>query len=189
MECRSQVRRLVDAANRAFPMPQGEGISIVSIAAHAGLRESCHIEGLYRLKTEDILHGRRFPDAIAKGSYRVDIHEGAGNVFRYLDGREQRMEKGSDGEMHWVEGRWREPSADAPTWYEIPFRSIVPKGSVNVLAPGRALDCERDGYGACRVMVNCNQMGEAAGRAAALALSRGVPVCNVCECNPPFRQW
>lgn len=189
MECRSQVRRLVDAANRAFPMPQGEGISIVSIAAHAGLRESCHIEGLYRLKTEDILHGRRFPDAIAKGSYRVDIHEGAGNVFRYLDGREQRMEKGSDGEMHWVEGRWREPSADAPTWYEIPFRSIVPKGSVNVLAPGRALDCERDGYGACRVMVNCNQMGEAAGRAAALALSRGVPVSNVCECNPPFRQW
>ena len=84
------------------------------------------------------------------------------------------MEKGPDGEMHWVEGRWREPSEDMPTWYEIPYRSIVPKGSVNVLAPGRALDCERDGYGACRVMVNCNQLGEAAGRAAAEALRQNI---------------
>lgn len=29
--------------------------------------------------------------------------------------------------------------------------------------------------GACRVMVNCNQMGEAAGRAAANALANGLP--------------
>ena len=55
-------------------------------------------------------------------------------------------------------GRWREERADAPTWYEIPYRAIVPKGAENVLAPGRCLDCDRDAYGACRVMVNCNQM-------------------------------
>ena len=173
MDCRAQLRRLVDAANRAFPMPPGEGVALVSVSAHAGLRESCHIEGLYRLKTDDILNGRHFPDTVAKGSYRVDIHEGDGIVFRYLDGREQRMVKRPDGTARWIHGRWREARADAPTWYEIPFRSIVPKGSVNVLAPGRALDCERDGYGACRVMVNCNQLGEAAGRAAARALEHG----------------
>ena len=179
MDCRAQIRRLVDAANRAFPMPPGEGIALVSVAAHAGLRESCHIEGLYRLTTKDILYGTRFPDAVAKGSYRVDIHEGEGITFRYLDGREQRMEKGPDGEARWVEGRWREPGPDMPTWYEIPYRSIVPKGSVNVLAPGRALDCERDGYGACRVMVNCNQLGEAAGYAAAEALRQGIAASEV----------
>ena len=43
-----------------------------------------------------------------------------------------------------------------------------------MLAPGRALDCARDAYGASRVMVNCNQMGEAAGRAAANALKKGL---------------
>ena len=75
-------------------------------------------------------------------------------------------------------GRWREERADAPTWYEIPYRAIVPKGAENVLAPGRSLDCDRDAYGACRVMVNCNQMGEAAGRAAANALARGLPAAD-----------
>ena len=72
-------------------------------------------------------------------------------------------------------GRWREERADAPTWYEIPYRAIVPKGAENILAPGRCLDCDRDAYGACRVMVNCNQMGEAAGRAAANAIASGLP--------------
>ena len=54
----------------------------------------------------------------------------------------------------------------------------MPKGSENVLAPGRILDCERDAHGACRVMVNCNQMGEAAGRAAANALAKNIPAAN-----------
>ena len=70
------------------------------------------------------------------------------------------------------------------TWYEIPYRAIVPKGSENVLAPGRCLDCDRDAYGACRVMVNCNQLGEAAGRAAANALDRGLPAAAAGDASP-----
>jgi len=173
-EGRAQLRRIVDAVNRAFPMPAGERLSVVSIAPHIGLRESCHIEGIYRLTTDDLLYGRHFDDVIAKGSYRVDIHEGAGITFRYLDGREERQVVKSDGSSEWKVGRWRTETEGLPTWYEIPYRSIVPKGAENVLAPGRALDCARDAYGACRVMVNCNQMGEAAGRAAAKALKKGL---------------
>ena len=172
LEGRSQLRRIVDAVNRAFPMPEGEGLSVVSIAPHIGLRESCHIDGLYRLTTEDILYGRHFDDVIARGSYRVDIHEGAGITFRYLDGRETKLIREADGSSRKVSGFWRKPVADMPTWYEIPLRSIVPKGAENVLAPGRHLDCERDAYGACRVMVNCNQMGEASGLAAVKALKK-----------------
>ena len=111
---------------------------------------------------------------IAKGSYRVDIHEGAGITFRYLNGREERQIVKSDGSSEWKVGRWRKETEGLPTWYEIPYRSIVPIGAENVLAPGRALDCARDAYGASRVMVNCNQMGEAAGRAAANALKKGL---------------
>ncbi len=174
IEARAQLRRIVDAVNRNFPMPPGEGLAIVSMAAHLGLRESCHIDSIYRTTTDDIVYGRRFDDVIARGSYRVDIHEGAGITFKYLDGRFERIytdEKGS----HYETGHWREKTDDMPTWYEIPYRSIVPKGAENVLAPGRMLDCERDAHGACRVMVNCNQMGEAAGRAAANALAKGLP--------------
>lgn len=174
IEARSQLRRIVDAVNRAFPMPAGEQLSIVSLAAHIGLRESCHIDSHYRVTTDDLLGGRRFDDVIARGSYRVDIHEDAGIVFKYLDGRFEHIYTDEKG-RHYKAGYWREKSADGPTWYEIPYRSIVPQGSKNVLAPGRMLDCERDAYGACRVMVNCNQMGEAAGRAAANALAKGLP--------------
>lgn len=45
--------------------------------------------------------------------------------------------------------------------------TATPAGAKNLLVPGRALDCTREAYGALRVMVNCNQMGEAAGLAAA----------------------
>jgi len=151
-------------------MPAGEGLAIVALAAHAGLRDSCHIDSLYRTTTDDILYGRHFDDVIARGSYRVDIHEGAGITFKYLDGHFERTYSDEKGH-HYETGRWREDDGKMPTWYEIPYRSIVPKGAENVLAPGRILDCERDAYGACRVMVNCNQMGEAAGRAAANLIS------------------
>ena len=174
IEGRSQLRRIVDAVNRNFPMPAGEGLAIVALAAHAGLRDSCHVDSLYRTATDDILYGRRFDDVIARGSYRVDIHEGAGITFKYLDGHFERTYSDEKGH-HYETGRWREKADDMPTWYEVPYRSIVPKGSENVLAPGRILDCEREAYGACRVMVNCNQMGEAAGRAAANALAKGLP--------------
>lgn len=175
IEGRAQLRRIVDAVNRAFPMPEGQKLTLVAVAPHVGLRESCHIHGLYKVTGEDILYGRHFDDAIAYGSYRVDIHEGAGITFRYLDGREARQIATSKGVSVWKHGYWRKPTDKMPTWYEIPYRTIVPEGAENVLAPGRMLDCTRDAFGACRVMVNCNQLGEAAGRAAARALTARLP--------------
>jgi len=38
---------------------------------------------------------------------------------------------------------------------------------------------DRGAFGAIRIMVNCNQMGEAAGVAAVLALRGGIPVAAV----------
>ena len=170
IEGRAQMRRYIDAANRAFPMPQGQRLALVSLAAHLGLRESCHIESLYRMTADDILQGRTFDDVIARGSYRVDIHEGGGITFKYLDGRMDGFEVVKGQVVSFRGRRWRPKTETNPTWYEIPYRSIVPRGAKNVLAPGRALDCTREAFGACRVMVNCNQMGEAAGRAAAKAI-------------------
>ena len=45
---------------------------------------------------------------------------------------------------------------------------------IGAIAAGRMLDCSREAFGALRVMVNCNQMGEAAGRAAARAVKGAV---------------
>lgn len=47
------------------------------------------------------------------------------------------------------------------------------------MVAGRLVDADRGAYGVVRVMVNCNQTGEAAGVAAALALQGDVPVGEV----------
>ena len=174
-EARAQLQRIVDAANREFPT-EGPGLAIAAIAPEMGLRESRHAECLCRVTGEDVLSGREYADVIAKGTYRIDIHEGKGIIFRYLDGREYEMTQNpADGSIRHRHGRWRPEGGPTPKCYQIPYRAIVPRGSENVLCAGRMLDCSRDAYGALRVMVNCNQMGEAAGRAAAKAVKEGLP--------------
>ena len=169
-EGRAQLKQIVDAANRKFPMPEGRRLALVTVAPDMGLRESRHIVAQYRVTSKDVLYGRHFDDCIAKGSYRVDIHEGAGITFRYLNGDEHVMEAMPDGKIQWRRGKWRTDAGPYPTWYEIPLRALLPVGAENLCCAGRMVDCEREAYGALRVMVNCNQMGEAAGRAAVHAV-------------------
>ena len=169
-EGRAQLKQIVDAANRKFPMPEGSRLALVAVAPDMGLRESRHIVAQYRVTSKDVLYGRHFDDCIAKGSYRVDIHEGAGITFRYLNGDEHVMEATPEGKVQWRRGKWRTDAGPYPTWYEIPMRALRPVGAENLCCAGRMVDCEREAYGALRVMVNCNQMGEAAGRAAARAM-------------------
>lgn len=163
-EARRQIRKIVDAVNRKYPMPKGQGLALVSLGSDLGLRESRHIKARYRVTEKDVLFGRHFGDCIAKGSYRSDIHEGEGITFRYLNGDEHRMEVGKDGRVVWKRGRWRTDDGERPTWYEIPLRALQPEKAENLLCAGRMIDCTREAFGALRVMVNCNQMGEAAAK-------------------------
>ena len=110
-------------------------------------------------------------------SYTFDLHHdtetGHAITFRGLDGSEERY--GAPGTPPEV-GRWRPETAENPTFYQIPFRSIVPTGSRNVLLAGRMFDAEEIAFSGMRVMVNMNQLGEAAGVAAYLALEKDIPV-------------
>ena len=166
IEGRRQVRAIMDLLRAGFK--GGERLSLAALPSHIGVRETRHAHCLHRLTESDVLEGRRFDDAVAQGSYRVDIHysDRPGLAFRYLDGREEYVEPGKPK----VESRWRETVPEDPTFYQIPYRSLVPRGAANLLVAGRAIDADRGAYGAVRVMVNCNQTGEAAGAAAALAL-------------------
>ena len=166
MEGRRQVRAIRDIVHDNFE--GGEEVAVMSLPAYIGVRETRHATCLHRLTGEEVLEGVQFSDAIANGSYRVDIHHSSkpGLTMRYLDGTEEYIVPGDPV----VPGRWREPRDENPTFYQIPFRSLVPQGSRNVLVAGRLVDADRVAYGAVRVMVNCNQTGEAAGIASVLAL-------------------
>jgi len=175
IEGRRQVRAMCDILRNYFEA--GERVSLAQVPATIGIRETRHAECLHLLTENEVLTGARFPDAIANGSYPVDVHHSSkpGITFRYLDGTERYVPP--FGET--VPGRWRDPVDEDPTFYQIPYRSLVPRGAENVLVAGRLIGADRGAYGAIRVMVNGNQTGEAAGVAAYLALDSGAPVADV----------
>ncbi len=57
-----------------------------------------------------------------------------------------------------------------PTYYSLPFGVLVQEKYENIIAAGRMINATQEAFGALRVMVNLNQIGEAAGVAAYLAV-------------------
>lgn len=112
--------------------------------AQLGVRESRRVMGDYLLTEEDLLTPRRFDDVIACGSYPVDIHNpsGEGTVLKHL-----------------------EPGQ----WYDIPYRTITPKGFDNLLVGGRSISATHAAHSAVRVMPIVFAIGHGAGIAAGFA--------------------
>ncbi len=175
MEGRRQIRALCSIIQENLPRNQMS--PLVALPSRIGIRETRHARCLHRLTQDEVLGGVQFDDAVANGSYRVDIHlnDRPGVIFRYLDGREVLARPNGERET----GRWKEIEEDHATFYQIPYASLVPRKAVNLLVCGRCMDADRGAFGAVRVMVNCNQTGEAAGTACYLALQSNKPVGDV----------
>ena len=127
-----------------------ENSYIGTIAPMVGIRESRRITGDYTLTEEDYLTEARFPDAVARNSYPIDIHSTkakGGLVMKHLP----------PGHYH-----------------EIPYRCLLPVGVDNLLVAGRCLSATFAAQAAVRIQQNCRALGEAAGLAAALALEDNV---------------
>ena len=171
MEGRRQVRAFMDMIRIYQPESH---VALQALPSQIGIRETRHVKCQYQLKGDDVLYGKRFEDAIANGSYRVDIHhqDKPGLTFRYLDGTQSYSRPGYPS----VNGRWREKTVSNPTFYQIPLRSMIPGTYPNLICAGRMLDADLVAFSAVRVMVNMNQTGEAAGTAAYLALDGKTPI-------------
>jgi hypothetical protein len=152
IEGRRQIRAICDILRENFT--GGQGTPLVTLPTKLGIRETRHARCLHTLTQDELLSGQRFPDAIGNGTYPVDIHNarGGGITFRHLE--------------------------KAP-FYQIPYSSLVPQGTCNVLIAGRSIDADEGAFGAVRVMINCNQTGQAAGTAAWLALDSGKSVAEI----------
>ena len=174
IEGRRQVRQIMDTLRAAVPASR---LVLQALPSRIGLRESLHVRCQYQLTGADVLSGQRFPDAIANGSYRVDIHhpDRPGITLRYLDGHEEYWRPGCPSQI----SRWRAETPTNPTYYQIPFRSLVPGTVPNLIVAGRMLDADPIAFGAVRVMVTMSQTGEAAGVAAWLALQAGTAIADV----------
>ena len=75
------------------------------------------------------------------------------------------------------------------TYFEIPYRSLVPEGLDNLLLAGRMLGTTQEAYSATRVMGTGIATGQAAGTAAALAIKKrtGARQVNISELKETLR--
>lgn len=125
-------------------MPGFEKAWVEKSAPFLGIRESRRIVGEYMLTDQDILDCRRFDDVVAVASYPVDIHH----------------PEGGDCTLYWCDD-----------CYDIPYRTLVPQKVENLLVAGRCSSMTHEAMGSTRVMSTCMALGEAAGKAAQIAVT------------------
>jgi FAD dependent oxidoreductase len=136
-------------------VPGFEEAYALEIAPQLGIRETRRLVGEATLSADDVLGCASFDDSIGVNGWPLELHV-AGDV------------------------EWRWPPIPASRGYnQLPFRMLLPKhesaaGALNVMAAGRCASMTHEGHSAARVSGACFVMGQAAGTAAAIALSQGV---------------
>lgn len=122
---------------------------IRSMGHHIGVRETRRVKGLAWLTRADYVARSKFPDAIARVNYPIDIHnpDGSGTELVHMP-RDQ--------------------------WYEIPYGCVVARDVRNLTVGGRPISVDHAIHSSMRVMPPAVSVGQAAGLAAAMAALRGV---------------
>lgn len=168
---RAQVREMLNILWEEDP--GAKGLALIGLSSTIGIRETRQLRCSYQTTVDDICNGRHFDDAIAYCSYPVDIHhQHTKTSYRFLDGTEEIVEVGKESRFV----RWREETEEMPTYWQLPYRSMVPENIGNLLICGRSIDTDKGALAAARVMICLNQTGEAAGVACYEALTTGKTV-------------
>ncbi len=147
-----------------------------------GPRESRQIVGPYALTGDDVHDGKKFADAIARGSWWIDIHCPMGQVYPvHLCTTE--CPQGADC-PYWAaeHDKMRSRNDLYPPkgdWYDIPYRCLLSVGVPNLLSSGRCISATHEGMAGSRVMGTCVAIGQAAGTAAAVAAAQGIALAEV----------
>jgi hypothetical protein len=122
-------------------MPELKNGHLICSGTQVGIRESRRIKGLFQMTKEEVIRKVDFPDTVAKGAHPIDIHSAKDNTQEVIFLKEA---------------------------YNIPYRSLVPVNSKNVLVAGRCISASREAFGSIRVQAQCMALGQAAGTAAAI---------------------
>lgn len=137
-------------------LPGFEDAYLMQTAAQIGVRESRRIVGEYIFTVDDVKNGTRFEDCVLRSAYPVDIHSSVGKGYsRDEDPRPPLI-------------------PPAGSWYEVPYRCLVPMKVDGLLVAGRCASASHEGHSAVRIMPNCIALGQAAGTAAALSVKSGM---------------
>ncbi|MCE5344674.1 MAG: FAD-dependent oxidoreductase [Bacteroidales bacterium] len=121
--------------------PGYEEVFLLDTASQLGVRMSRILDGEYRLSLEDTMTFKSFNDVIGiSGAWTTMLYKGK-----------------------------KIPSKERPFW-QIPYRSLIPKKTDNLLVAGRCFCFERELVEDTRIIGTCLVTGHGAGAAAGLAV-------------------
>jgi len=159
-------------------VPGFEECYIRATSPQVGSRESRRVVGEYVLTSQDLQEGHKFRDAVARGSWWIDIHCPLGEthpvhlcVIECPKRETCPFWLAEHGKSMIARERLYPPDDD---WYDIPYRCLTPKRIDNLLVSGRCISATHQAMAGARVMGTCMAIGQAAGVAAALAVREGV---------------
>lgn len=142
-----------------------------------GIRETRRIAGQYVLTEDDVNAGRAFDDAIATGSWYMDVHPNKTTRGQASDPDDKYMPSHARNwarEVHVAAAPLPPKPVGPPATYDIPYRSLLPRGVGNLLVAGRCHSASRMAASSTRVTVTAMAMGEAAGEAAGLSIAKKI---------------
>ncbi len=119
---------------------------LVRTGMQVGIRETRRVRGRYVLSGRECMEGERYPDAVGRGGWPIEIH------------------KRDQGRVYARYGYIRNDG-----YYQIPARALVARDLQNVLTAGRCLSATHGAQASARVMGTSWVTGHAAGVLAALA--------------------
>lgn len=124
-------------------IPNCKNAYLVQTGPKIGIRETRHIVGESTICGNDIIHGKKREDSIARGAWPVEIHAEPGKAPTWCE----------------IKGNG---------FYDIPLSALKSCNIENLWTAGRIISCDDIAFSSIRVMGTCFATGHAAGVAAAL---------------------
>jgi hypothetical protein len=115
------------------------------MAPEVGVRQTRTIQGEARLTNDHVVQCTKAEDGIVRSSWPIELH--AGDVSK----------------LHWL----------VDDYYEVPFGTLIPQGTDNLIVAGRSLSADHEALASARVTAQCFEYGHAAAIATALMLQGG----------------
>lgn len=165
-------------------VPGYERAFLRNTPAHIGIRETRQILGQYILSRDDVATYRKQPEStIARGCWFFDIHCPRGkhpsddyDPGRGLCSKQCRIQPDCYMRTQYSDQLLDTPQGQMTDYYDIPYGTLVPRKTQNLLISGRCISADHYAMSSARVIATCLAIGEAAGVAAFAAIDGGQSV-------------
>ncbi|SMF77872.1 FAD-dependent oxidoreductase [Candidatus Pelagibacter sp. HIMB1321] len=119
---------------------------VTDTGTQVGIRQTRQVDGVYKLKNNDVINGKKFKDGIARSPWPIELHSG------------------NKPKVEWL----------LDDVYEVPLNCFIPKNGEGIIAAGRCLSAEHEAVASARVTAQCFSYGHAVGHAASISIKENM---------------